>query len=204
MLWLLGILHLLSLWHSDKIYLFSNFAGMKRFLDILSVMLLSLLLIMASVGTSIATCSHSGRMEATQTAIAQDSHNCHGMKNCMVVKTVKLAPGTLAQHTAFDFSQPWTAVLPSILLIGLMLTFVPTRAICEYWTVRTAPPRDYLHRLRVLRLWNPWYNYIGSVLSDRLLVKVLFNRLYSSFTSDRLSVTFLLKDYQGFFKVYGN
>lgn len=125
---------------------------MKRFLGIISVLLLSLLLIAASVGTCIATCSHSGRMEAAQTAIAQNDHGCHGMKNCMVVKTVKLAPVIIAEHHCFDFSQPWTAVLPSIIVIGFMLTVVLTPVPAGYGTVRAAPPRSYLRRLRILRL----------------------------------------------------
>ena len=125
---------------------------MKRFLDILSVMLLSLLLIMASVGTSIATCSHSGRMEATQTAIAQDSHNCHGMKNCMVVKTVKLAPVTMAEQLTFHFAPAIVALVPAAPLSALAHYFTPINAPSEYVFAAKAPPRTYLHLLRRLQL----------------------------------------------------
>ena len=125
---------------------------MKRVLGIFSVIILSVLFIATGAGVSIATCSHTGRMEMTQMAEAQSTHDCHSTKSCMVVKTVKLAPGTVAEHKAFDFSQPLAALLPAIITVGFLYILFPTHTSKEYVALSFSPPREYLRRLRVLRL----------------------------------------------------
>ena len=76
--------------------LFHNFAGMKKLLHIFPALVLSLLIVAMSAGLSVEVCMHSGRAEVAQIAEAQGNHDCHGMKGCMVVKTIKLAPSSLA------------------------------------------------------------------------------------------------------------
>lgn len=125
---------------------------MKRFLGTFSVLLFSLLLVLTSVGVSIETCTHSGKTEVAQIAVAQDSHGCGSMSHCMIVKTVRLAPVTLAEQTAFDFSQPFDAALSPVLLVGLLFVFVTSFVPAGYATVKASPPRRYLRLLRVLRL----------------------------------------------------
>ena len=137
---------------SYREYIFCNFAGMKKVLGIFSVIILSLVFIATGAGVSVATCSHTGRMEMAQTAEAQSTHDCHSTKSCMVVKTVRLAPGTAAEHKAFDFSQPLASLLPAIITVGFLYILFPAHTSKEYVALSFSPPREYLRRLRVLRL----------------------------------------------------
>lgn len=125
---------------------------MKKLLRIFPVFVLSLLVIAMSAGLSVEVCMHSGRAEVAQIAEAQGGHDCHGMKGCMVVKTIKLAPSTLAQHLLFDFSQNWVAVTPVTPLLSLAHTFIPAHAPTTHVAYWRTPPRAYLHQIRVLRL----------------------------------------------------
>ena len=132
--------------------LFRNFAGMKRLLHIFPSLVFSLLIVVMSAGLSVEVCMHSGRAEVVQIAEAQGNHNCHGMKGCMVVKTIKLAPSSLAESHLFDFSQNWVAILPITGLLSLAHTFISIHAPSAYTLTWCSPPREYLHHLRVLRL----------------------------------------------------
>ena len=137
---------------SYREYIFCNFAGMKKVLGIFSVIILSLVFIATGAGVSVATCSHTGRMEVAQMAEAQGAHGCYGMKSCMVVKTVRLAPGTIAEHSFFNFTQPLTAILPVIITAGIPYFPLPAHTSKEYVALSFSPPRESLRRLRVLRL----------------------------------------------------
>ena len=117
--------------------LFRNFAGMKRLLHIFPVLVLSLLIVAMSAGLSVEVCMHSGRAEVVQIAEAQGNHDCHGMKGCMVVKTIK---------------QNWVAIMPTVGLFSLAHTFISIQAPSAYVPIWCSPPREYLHQLRVLRL----------------------------------------------------
>ena len=132
--------------------LFRNFADMKRLLHIFPALVLSLLSVAMSAGLSVEVCMHSGRAEVAQFAEAQGSHDCHGMKDCMVVKTIKLAPGAQAESHLFDFSQSWVAIVPTTGLFSLAHTFISIHAPGAYFPIWCSPPREYLHHLRVLRL----------------------------------------------------
>lgn len=132
--------------------LLCNFAGMKRLLHIFPALVLSLLIVVMSAGLSVEVCLHSGRAAVVQVAEAQGNHSCHGMKGCMVVKTIKLAPSTLAQSHLFDFTQSWVAVAPSMGLLSLAHTFIPVHAPSARVALWYSPPRAYLHQIRVLRL----------------------------------------------------
>lgn len=132
--------------------LFHNFAGMKKLLHIFPALVLSLLIVAMSAGLSVEVCMHSGRAEVAQIAEAQGNHDCHGMKGCMVVKTIKLAPSSLAESHLFDFSQNWMAILPTTGLLSLAHTFISKHAPSAYIPTWCSPPREYLHHLRVLRL----------------------------------------------------
>lgn len=125
---------------------------MKRLLHIFPMLMLSLLIVAMSAGLSVEVCMHSGRAEVAQVAEAQGNHDCHGMKGCMVVKTIKLAPSTLAESHLFDFSQNWVAIMPVAALLSLAHTFIPTHAPTARVAIWSAPPRTYLHQIRVLRL----------------------------------------------------
>ena len=132
--------------------LFRNFVDMKRLLHIFPVLVLSLLIVAMSAGLSVEVCMHSGRAEVVQIAEAQGNHNCHGMKGCMVVKTIKLAPSSLAESHLFDFSQNWVAIMPATGLLSLAHTFISIHAPSAYIPAWCSPPREYLYHLRVLRL----------------------------------------------------
>lgn len=125
---------------------------MKRLLGIFPALVLSLLIVAMSAGLSVEVCLHSGRAAVVQVAEVQGSHGCHGMKGCMVVKTIKLAPSTLAQSHLFDFTQSWVAVAPSMGLLSLAHSFIPTHAPTGRVALWYSPPRAYLHQIRVLRL----------------------------------------------------
>ena len=121
--------------------LFRNFADMKRLLHIFPALVLSLLIVAMSAGLSVEVCMHSGRAEVAQIAEAQGNHDCHGMKGCMVVKTIKLAPSSLA-----------VTVVPTTGLLSLAHSFIVIHAPSAYIPTWCSPPREYLHHLRVLRL----------------------------------------------------
>lgn len=125
---------------------------MKRLMRIFPMMVLSLLIIVMSAGLSMEVCLHSGRTELAQIAEAQGCHHHNGMKGCMVVKTMKLAPSTIAPTHVFDFTQPYAAVTPMAGLLSFIPSFIPTHAPSAYTVLWNAPPRGYLHQLRVLRL----------------------------------------------------
>ncbi len=125
---------------------------MKRLLHIFPMLMLSLLIVAMSAGLSVEVCMHSGRAEVAQVAEAQGNHDCHGMKDCMVVKTIKLAPSTVAESHLFDFSQNWVSIMPATGLLFLAHTFISIHAPSAYIPAWCSPPREYLHHLRVLRL----------------------------------------------------
>ena len=116
---------------------------MKRLLHIFPALVFSLLIVAMSA---------SGRAEVAQIAEAQGNHDCHGMKGCMVVKTIKLAPSSLAESHLFDFSQHWVTVVPTTGLLSLAHSFILIHAPSAYIPTWCSPPREYLHHLRVLRL----------------------------------------------------
>lgn len=132
--------------------LFRNFADMKRLLHIFPALVFSLLIVAMSAGLSVEVCMHSGRAEVAQIAEAQGNHDCHGMKGCMVVKTIKLAPSSLAESHLFDFSQHGVTVVPTTGLLSLAHSFILIHAPSAYIPTWCSPPREYLHHLRVLRL----------------------------------------------------
>ena len=113
-----------------------------------------MLIVAMSAGLSVEVCMHSGRAEVAQIAEVQGNHDCHGMKGmgCMVVKTIKLAPSTLAENHLFDFSQCWVAIMPTTGLLSLAHTFISIHAPSAYVPIRCSPPREYLYHLCVLRL----------------------------------------------------
>lgn len=127
---------------------------MKRLLHIFPSLVLSLLIVAMSAGLSVEVCMHSGRAEVAQIAEVQGNHDCHGMKGmgCMVVKTIKLAPSTLAESHLFDFSQCWVAIMPTTGLLSLAHTFISIHAPSAYVPIWCSPPREYLYHLCVLRL----------------------------------------------------
>ena len=125
---------------------------MKRLVRIFPVMMLSLLIIVMSAGLSMEVCLHTGRTELAQIAEAQGCEHHDGMKGCMMVKTVKLAPSTLAHSHVFDFTQQWVTLEPLSSLEALIPPFTLAYAHLAYAPQWHAPPRDYLHKIRVLRL----------------------------------------------------
>lgn len=125
---------------------------MKRMLSIIPVFVLSLLIIAMSAGVSVEVCSHVGRIEVAQIAEVQGSHDCHTMRHCMVVKTVKLAPVTMAEQLTFHFAPTIVALVSVAPLSALAHFFTPINAPSEYVFAAKAPPRTYLHLLRRLQL----------------------------------------------------
>ena len=125
---------------------------MTRMLSIIPVFVLSLLIIAMSAGVSVEVCSHVGRVERAQIAEVQGSPACHTMRHCMVVKTVKLAPVTMAEQLTFHFAPTIVALVSVAPLSTLAHFFTPINAPSEYVFAAKAPPRTYLHLLRRLQL----------------------------------------------------
>lgn len=125
---------------------------MKRLMRIFPVMMLSLLIIVMSAGLSMEVCLHTGRAELAQIAESRGCHHHDGMRRCMVVKSMKLAPSTLAHSHVFDFTQQWAAAEPMFGLFAPAPSFIFTHSSETSAVQWNAPPRTYLHLMRVLRL----------------------------------------------------
>ena len=105
---------------------------MKRSLNILMVLMLSLMVVYLSVGTTVMHCLH---------------YN----KHCMKVELVKLSPTVSIQHLDFDAAPMFAGIAPAL------WQTLPRPVICSiqkarYWNLNVphSPPRAYLALLNLL------------------------------------------------------
>ena len=140
-----------------------NFAPMKRSLNILMALLLSLMVVYMSVGTTVMHClSYNKVMVGTMGDCCKkrcvDHDCCQGhrqetqlKKHCMDVKQVKLSPTQSFQKVDFKSAPAFTGIQ-----LGTW-SLVPRPVVCHVqrmkgWStyVPHSPPREYLSLLHTL------------------------------------------------------
>ena len=140
-----------------------NFASMKRSLNILMALLLSLMVVYMSVGTTVMHCL---RYDKVMVGVVKDcclkrcmDHDCcqgHRQgtqlkKHCMDVKQVKLSPTQSFQKVDFKAAPAFAGIQPGT------WSLVPRPVACyvqgsEGWGTHAphSPPREYLSLLHTL------------------------------------------------------
>lgn len=135
---------------------------MKRSLNILMALMLSLMVVYMSVGTTVMHCL---RYDKVMVGVVKDcclkkclNYDCckdmHGeqlRKHCMDVKQVKLSPTLSIQQLDFDAVPVFAGVVPSLWMM------LPRPIVCSiqkarYWNLNVphSPPRAYLAFLNTL------------------------------------------------------
>ena len=117
---------------------------MKRSLNILMALMLSLMVVYLSVGTTVMHCL---RYDKVMVGMVADC--C--VKHCMDVKQVKLSPTVSIQHLDFDAAPVFAGIVPAL------WQTLPRPVICSiqkarYWNqnVPHSSPRAYLALLNTL------------------------------------------------------
>lgn len=125
---------------------------MKRSLNILMVLMLSLMVVYLSVGTTVMHCLHYDKvMVGMVTDCCQGKLGTQVNKHCMKVELVKLSPTVSIQHLDFDAAPMFAGIAPAL------WQTLPRPVICSiqkarYWNqnVPHSPPRAYLALLNFL------------------------------------------------------
>ncbi|MEE0422181.1 MAG: hypothetical protein UDO44_02000 [Prevotella sp.] len=135
---------------------------MKRSLNILMALMLSLMVVYLSVGTTVMHCLRYDKVMVGTVAgccvkRCMDHDCCRGKlgaqvnKHCMDVKQVKLSPTVSIQHFDFDAAPVFAGIVPAL------WQTLPRPVICSiqkarYWNqnVPHSPPRAYLALLNTL------------------------------------------------------
>lgn len=125
---------------------------MKRSLNILMVLMLSLMVVYLSVGTTVMHCLHYDKV-----MVGMVNDCCLGKlgaqvnKHCMEMELVKLSPTVSIQHLDFDAVPVFAGIAPAL------WQTLPRPVICSiqkarYWNqnVPHSPPRAYLALLNFL------------------------------------------------------
>ena len=125
---------------------------MKRSLNILMALMLSLMVVYLSVGTTVMHCLHYDKV-----MVGMVTDCCLGKlgeqvnKHCMEVELVKLSPTVSIQHLDFDAAPVFAGIAPAL------WQTLPRPVICSiqkarYWNqnVPHSPPRAYLALLNFL------------------------------------------------------
>ena len=98
---------------------------MKRSLNILMVLMLSLMVVYLSVGTTVMHCLHYDKVMVgmvTDCCVKRSMHHdcCRGKlgaqvnKHCMEVELVKLSPTVSIQHLDFDAAPVFAGIAPAL------------------------------------------------------------------------------------------
>ena len=131
---------------------------MKRSLNILMALMLSLMVVYLSVGTTVMHCLRSDKVMVGMMADCCVGHDCclgklgaQVNKHCMEVELVKLSPTVSIQHLDFDAAPVFAGIAPAL------WQTLPRPVICSiqkarYWNqnVPHSPPRAYLALLNIL------------------------------------------------------
>ncbi len=136
---------------------------MKRSLNILSALLLSLMVVYLSVGITVIHCLRYdkvmvGAMPDCCVKRCMDHECCQGhakgaqvKKHCMDVRLVKLSPMLSIQQVDFDAAPVFAGILPGA------WSLLPRPAVCNVQKARCwnlniphSPPREYLSLLNTL------------------------------------------------------
>ena len=132
--------------------------GMKRSLNILMALMLSLMVVYLSVGTTVMHCLCSDKVMVGMMADCCVGHDCcqgklgaQVNKHCMEVELVKLSPTVSVQHLDFDAAPVFAGIAPAL------WQTLPRPVICSiqkarYWNLNVphSPPRAYLALLNFL------------------------------------------------------
>ncbi len=135
---------------------------MKRSLNILMALLLSLMVVYMSVGTTVMHCLRYDKVmvgtvadccvkRCTDHECCQGKHGAQVRKHCMDIKQVKLSPSQIFQKADFD-AVPVFAGIPQGAWSLLPRPFVCSVQKARYWnmSVPHSPPREYLSLLNTL------------------------------------------------------
>ena len=126
--------------------------GMKRSLNILMALMLSLMVVYLSVGTTVMHCLHYDKvMVGMVTDCCRGKLGAQVNKHCMEVELVKLSPTVSIQHLDFDVAPVFAGIAPAL------WQKLPRPVICSiqkarYWNLNVphSPPRAYLALLNIL------------------------------------------------------
>ncbi len=137
-----------------KLVLHKQKAEMKRIVNILFAMLLSLMLVYLGGGATILTCCHDNSTQMAEgDGCCQKSCDCCPMTSCMETTVVKLSPTVTADKAKAKVPQ---APMHDLLFVSLFYYFQPTTDDVAGLTAAVqqfhSPPREYLTLMRVLRL----------------------------------------------------
>ena len=130
---------------------------MKRFGNILIVLLLSLMVVYLSVGTTVMHCLRYDTVKIGTVADCcqkKDQHCCGFGKNCMEYRQVKLSPTMVCQDEAdFDATPLFAGIMPCCWsrLPRPLFVHVPSDS-HRGKDVPHSPPRSYLAFIRVLQI----------------------------------------------------
>ena len=135
---------------------------MKRSLNILMALMLSLMVVYLSVGTTVMHCLHYDKVMAgmvTDCCVKRSMHHdcCQGKlgaqvkKHCMNVRQVKLSPTVSVQPMDFDTAPVFAGIVPA-LWQTLSRPVISSIQKARYWNqnVPHSPPRAYLALLNIL------------------------------------------------------
>lgn len=127
---------------------------MKKLLHIAFSIILSMLFVFMASGVTFRHCTCSGKTSMTMGNVSRDKGNNNSSNGCMTIATVSLSPTTQAQAVAFDFHvvQPLVAIINDWDVFNLTPRQVVTTRSLLSERHDTPPPRQYLHKLRVLTI----------------------------------------------------
>ncbi|GAB6975576.1 hypothetical protein [Prevotella falsenii] len=125
---------------------------MKKTINILLLLLLSVLIVWTTTGVVLMQCAHTGNVAIGKKPIADRGCGKGADKGCMKVQVLKLTEASQASTTQFDLQPLQLSLLEPLvtLLIALptLLFIVSPIRLMPY--CRHSPPRRYLQRLTVL------------------------------------------------------
>ena len=135
---------------------------MKRSLNILMALMLSLMVVYLSVGTTVMHCLRYDKVMVGAVADCcvkrcMDHDCCQGEqgaqvnKHCMDVKQVKLSPTVSIQHLDFDAAPVFAGIAPALWqMLPRPVICSIQKARCWNQNVPHSPPRAYLALLNIL------------------------------------------------------
>lgn len=124
---------------------------MRKSINILLSILLSILIVWIGSGTMTMVCEHTGNVSLAQ---QMEKKNCKNSdaKHCMKMQIKTLSPTNTAQTVTHQFHPVQLSLLPQLttscdLLPLLVQTKAPEKMLSLLWH---SPPRQYLHILTML------------------------------------------------------
>lgn len=125
---------------------------MKKAVNILCIMLLSVFLVWTGTGVVLARCEHTGLLSAPKPIYNNDECLTEKHHGCMEVLVKKLAPSKQAQFKSIDLEPIQLALLSVFVTLTALLPLSfhakanAKEAVCQWYS----PPRAYLRSLTTL------------------------------------------------------